>query len=124
MRDLLLQCSGVAAIAVALIHGVLGETKVFAARHHRAAAAADPDPAGLAGRHRGVDRRRRAAARGALGWRRSRRGTGSSLTLACRVRLRRARQCLGDARPAFRLDGAERGGGDGGRGILAHGTAT
>jgi hypothetical protein len=30
MRDLLLQCSGVAAIAVALIHGVLGETKVFA----------------------------------------------------------------------------------------------
>ncbi|MGO9359807.1 MAG: hypothetical protein ACLP1D_19435 [Xanthobacteraceae bacterium] len=30
MRDLMLQCSGVAAIAVALIHGVLGETKVFA----------------------------------------------------------------------------------------------
>ena len=30
MRDLLLQCSGVVAIAVALIHGVLGETKVFA----------------------------------------------------------------------------------------------
>jgi hypothetical protein len=30
MRDLLLQCSGVAAIASALIHGVLGETKVFA----------------------------------------------------------------------------------------------
>ena len=30
MRDLLLQCSGVAAIVVALIHGVLGETKVFA----------------------------------------------------------------------------------------------
>ena len=30
MRDLLLQCSGVAAIAVALFHGVLGETKVFA----------------------------------------------------------------------------------------------
>jgi hypothetical protein len=29
MRDLLLQCSGVAAIVVALIHGVLGETKVF-----------------------------------------------------------------------------------------------
>jgi hypothetical protein len=29
MRDLLLQCSGVAAILVALIHGVLGETKVF-----------------------------------------------------------------------------------------------
>ena len=30
MRDLLLQCSGLAAIAVAFIHGVLGETKVFA----------------------------------------------------------------------------------------------
>ncbi|MDB5564663.1 MAG: hypothetical protein JWP84_1229 [Tardiphaga sp.] len=30
MRDLLLQCAGVAAIAVAIIHGVLGETKVFA----------------------------------------------------------------------------------------------
>jgi hypothetical protein len=30
MRDLLLQLSGIGAIAVALIHGVLGETKVFA----------------------------------------------------------------------------------------------
>jgi hypothetical protein len=30
MRDLFLQCAGLAAIAVALIHGVLGETKVFA----------------------------------------------------------------------------------------------
>jgi hypothetical protein len=30
MRDVLLQCSGAAAIVVALIHGVLGETKVFA----------------------------------------------------------------------------------------------
>lgn len=29
MRDLILQCAGVAGIAVALIHGVLGETKVF-----------------------------------------------------------------------------------------------
>src|SRR4051794_41929291 len=29
MRDLLLQCSGAAAIVVALIHGVLGETRVF-----------------------------------------------------------------------------------------------
>ena len=29
MRDILLQCAGVVAIAVALIHGVLGETKVF-----------------------------------------------------------------------------------------------
>jgi hypothetical protein len=30
MRDLILQCAGVAAIVVALIHGALGETKVFA----------------------------------------------------------------------------------------------
>jgi hypothetical protein len=30
MRDVLLQCSGAVAILVALIHGVLGETKVFA----------------------------------------------------------------------------------------------
>ena len=30
MRDLILQCAGVAGIIVALIHGVLGETKVFA----------------------------------------------------------------------------------------------
>ena len=30
MRDVLLQCSGIVAIAVAIIHGVLGETKVFA----------------------------------------------------------------------------------------------
>ena len=29
MRDLLLQCSGLIAIAAALIHGVLSETKVF-----------------------------------------------------------------------------------------------
>jgi uncharacterized membrane protein len=30
MRDILLQCSGLVAISVALIHGVLGETRVFA----------------------------------------------------------------------------------------------
>jgi hypothetical protein len=30
MRDLILQCAGVAAILVALLHGLLGETKVFA----------------------------------------------------------------------------------------------
>ena len=30
MRDLILQCAGVAAILVALLHGMLGETKVFA----------------------------------------------------------------------------------------------
>jgi len=29
MRDLLLQCAGVLTIIVALIHGILGETKVF-----------------------------------------------------------------------------------------------
>ena len=30
MRDLILQCAGVAGIAVSLVHGVLGETRVFA----------------------------------------------------------------------------------------------
>jgi hypothetical protein len=30
MRDILLQCAGVLAIATSLAHGVLGETKVFA----------------------------------------------------------------------------------------------
>ena len=30
MRDLILPCAGIAGIAVGLIHGVLGETKVFA----------------------------------------------------------------------------------------------
>jgi hypothetical protein len=30
MRDLILQCAGVAAIVVALIHGVLAETRLFA----------------------------------------------------------------------------------------------
>jgi hypothetical protein len=30
MRDLLLQCAGILTIIVALIHGILGETKVFA----------------------------------------------------------------------------------------------
>lgn len=30
MRDLLLQCSGFAAVVIALSHGMLGETKVFA----------------------------------------------------------------------------------------------
>jgi hypothetical protein len=29
MRDLLLQCSGLLAIAAALIHGVIGETRIF-----------------------------------------------------------------------------------------------
>jgi hypothetical protein len=29
MRDLLLQCSGLLAIAAAVIHGVIGETRVF-----------------------------------------------------------------------------------------------
>lgn len=30
MRDLLLQCAGAVTIVVALVHGVLGETRVFA----------------------------------------------------------------------------------------------
>ena len=30
MRDVMLQCAGIAGILVALLHGMLGETKVFA----------------------------------------------------------------------------------------------
>ncbi|CAN7652336.1 hypothetical protein LJR220_006138 [Bradyrhizobium sp. LjRoot220] len=30
MRDIILQCAGIAGIAVSIVHGVLGETKVFA----------------------------------------------------------------------------------------------
>lgn len=30
MRDLLVQCAGVAAIAAAIVHGILGETTIFA----------------------------------------------------------------------------------------------
>ena len=29
MRDVLLQCAGLGAIAAALAHGVIGETKIF-----------------------------------------------------------------------------------------------
>ena len=117
MRDLLLQCSGVAAIAVALIHGVLGETKVFAR--------ATIEPPRLRKLIRLVWQA------GTVAW-----IGGGVLLIAApsmaseparhwiiadarrRVRLRRARQCLGDARQAFRLDGAERGGRAGGGGIL------
>ena len=66
MRDLMLQCAGVAGIAVALIHGVLGETKVFAR------ATIQPESLRTLIRlvwqagYRGVDRRRRAADRRAL----------------------------------------------------------
>ena len=78
MRDLILQCAGVAAIAVALIHGVLGETKVFARATIEPRTPAHPDPGGLAGRHGGLDRRRRAVDRRAVDGVASRRGTGSS----------------------------------------------
>ena len=42
MRDLILQCAGVAGIAVALIHGALGETKVFAKATIQCRALSDP----------------------------------------------------------------------------------
>src|SRR5476649_1224988 len=96
MRDILLQCAGVAAIAVALIHGVLGETRVFAR--------ATIEPARL-----------RTLIR--LVWQ-----AGAALDhrdARLRIHLRRALQRLGDARPAFRLDGDERGRRAGGRGVLA-----
>ena len=89
MRDLLLQCSGLAAIVAALIHGVLGETKVFARATIEPRAASHPDAAGLAGRHGSLDRRRRAVDRRAMD------GVGAGTALdhrdvRRRVRLRRA----------------------------------
>ena len=118
MRDLLLQCSGLAAIAVALIHGVLGETKVFARATIEPQRLRTLIRLVLAGRHRRLDLRRRAliaassmASEPARHW--------IVVTMA-RVF---AFGVLGNAwifaRPAFWLDGAERGGRAGGGGVLA-----
>ena len=117
MRDLLLQCSGVAAIAVALIHGVLGETKVFAR--------ATIEPARLRTLIRLVWQA------GTVAWI----GGGVLLIAAPSMASEPARhwivvtlaavfgfgalgQRLGDARPAFRLDGAQRRRRVGGRRLL------
>ena len=117
----LLQCSGVAAIAVALIHGVLGETKVFAR--------ATIEPPRLRQLIRLVWQA------GTVAW-----IGGGVLLIAApymasesgaaldhrharrRVRIRRVRQRLGDARPAFWLGGAERRGRAGGGGVLGRGS--
>src|ERR1700722_4206589 len=109
MRDVLLQCSGVAAIIVALIHGVLGETRVFprvTTRPERlltlvrlvwqagtvawigAGVLLFSGPPGGFGPGAALDRR----------------------DAVMRVRLRRAGQCVRHPRPAFRLDGAQRSG--------------
>ncbi len=118
MRDLLLQCAGVAAIAAAIIHGVLGETKVFPR------VTIEPMPrlrflirlcwqAGTVG----VDRRWRTADRRALN------GLGAGAALDRHhdvrdVRLRDDRQRLGVPRPAFWMDGAQRRYRDGGGWLL------
>src|ERR1700739_928094 len=75
-------------------------------RDDRAAAAAQPDPAMLAGWHRRLDLWRRAADRRILD------GVDAGATLDRRddgrdVRLRGDRQCLDLPWPAFWLDGAE-----------------
>jgi hypothetical protein len=94
MRDVLLQCSGLVAIAAAVIHGMLGELKVFPRM------SIEPQ------RRRALD------------------GIGSRAALdrrhaGLRIRPLRAWQRLGHAGPALRLDGARRRGRDGGRGVLA-----
>ena len=61
MRDLILQCAGAAGILVALIHGVLGETKVFAKATIQPESLRTLIRLVWAGRHRCVDRRRGAA---------------------------------------------------------------
>ena len=117
MRDLLLQCSGFAAIAVALIHGVLGETKVFAR--------ATIEPPRLRTLIRLVWQAGTVAWIGggvlliAAPWMASEPARHwIVVTHGRRVCVWRAGQRLGDARPAFRLDGAERRGRAGGGGIL------
>src|SRR6202041_1750651 len=89
------------------------------ARDHRAATPSDAIPIRLASPDGYLDRRRRAADRGA------RHGLAGRAALdrrhaRLRVRLQRARQRHRHARPPFRVDGPERCRGDGRRGILTH----
>src|SRR5471032_2200914 len=112
MRDVLLQCAGIAAIAVALIHGVLGETKVFAR--------ATIEPPRLRLLIRLVWQAGTVAWIGggvlliAAPWMASEPAALDCGDARGRVRVCRAGQRLGDARPAFRMDRAERGGRAGG----------
>ena len=48
MHNLLVQLAGVVALATSVAHGVIGETKVFRPRPHRAAASATVDAACVA----------------------------------------------------------------------------
>jgi hypothetical protein len=107
MRDLFLQCSGIAAIAVALIHGVLGETKVFAR--------ATIEPPRLRHLIRLVWQA------GTVAWI----GGGTALDyrdVRVRVCVCSAGQRLGDARPAFWVAGAQCGGRAGGCWLLVCGS--
>ncbi|MGY4432111.1 hypothetical protein ACVWWO_004588 [Bradyrhizobium sp. F1.13.1] len=106
MRDLLLQCAGGVTIAVALIHGLLGETKVFAR--------ARIEPERLRTLIRLVWQASTVAWIGggalliAAPWMPI--GAGASLDRrhhGRRVRLRCFRQRMGHARPAFWMDGAQ-----------------
>ena len=118
MRDLLLQCAGLGAIAASLLHGVIGETKIFPR--------ATIEPPRLrtliwlvwqAGTVAWIGF-------GALADRRTLDGVGGGTALDhCHVRLRvrlcRVLQRVGVARPAFWLGRVQRCRGDGGRGVLA-----
>ena len=117
MRDLLLQCAGILAIVVALIHGILGETKVFPR--------ATIEPPRLRTLIRLVWQASTVAWIGcgvlliATPWMELRAGAPLDRHHhdLC-VRLLRLRQRMGDAWPAFWLDGAECGRGDGGGRLL------
>ena len=65
MRDLPLYASGTVGLAAAFVHGLLGETRVFA-RSDRAGATATADPGCLALQRGGVGRCRRPADRCAM----------------------------------------------------------
>ena len=107
MRDLILQCAGVAGIAVALIHGVLGETKVFAR--------ATIQPERLRTLIRLVWQAGTVAwiGGGVLLIAAPSLGSESArhwivVTIDRGLRLRRRRQCVVVARPRLRLEGARR----------------
>ena len=48
MHNLLVQLAGIVALATSVAHGVIGETKVFRSRPHRAAASKTVDAACVA----------------------------------------------------------------------------
>ena len=118
MRDIILQCAGAAGILVAIIHGVLGETKVFAK--------ATIQPESLRTLIRIVWQAGTVAwigggvlliAAPSFGSESARHWIAA--TVIAVYRLCGDRECLVVARPRLWLEGAQRRRGAGGRGVLS-----